>query len=60
MLVFKIKPYSGLQDKCDSFLELQNLNPDQGWRSIDVVFPTSWDSKVPEPELMVSLIISNT
>ncbi|KAG7549291.1 F-box-like domain superfamily [Arabidopsis thaliana x Arabidopsis arenosa] len=55
--------FSTVLDKCDSFLELQNLNPNQGWRSIDVVFPTSWDSKVPEPELMVSfieLLLANT
>ncbi|XP_023636920.1 F-box/LRR-repeat protein 25 isoform X2 [Capsella rubella] len=40
------------------FSTVLNLNPDQGWRSIKdhVVFPNTWDSKVPEPELMVSFI----
>ncbi|XP_010495048.2 PREDICTED: F-box/LRR-repeat protein 25-like [Camelina sativa] len=49
--------FSTVLDKRDSFVDFKNMNPDQGWRSLDhVVFPTLWDSKVPEPELMVSFM----
>lgn len=46
-----------MKETCvNSYLDAQDLNPDQCCRLNDVVFPTSSESEVVKPELMASFI----
>ncbi|KAG7553906.1 F-box-like domain superfamily [Arabidopsis suecica] len=62
--VYTTKKCSTIVETCvNSYLDAQDLNPDQCWRLNDVVFPTSSKSEVVKPELMASfleLLLANT
>ncbi|AED90537.1 putative protein [Arabidopsis thaliana] len=62
--VYTTNPCNTEVEPCvNSYLDAQDLNPDQWWRLDDVVFPISSEYEVLKPEIMASfmeLLLANT